>query len=372
MADVTEAIAQDQVAESLLGPEEQAEQPVEQTGTEQQDEAQPTEQLDAEEQPSDEIAEDWLPSDQDKVFTDDVLLRYAERYQKDQQWLSDPLNRQLLVDKLNTDIYLRQQQEQWQQEPQEEFEAEPEPTQPSQEQAPTREQWFQRLEQAVQQRTDPEVAKQFHSEFLRAFGVPEAEIAKAPPQQAMQFTQVASKYMLNLMSTFMGDMLQSQLMPQLNQAIPNFDNLVMRASRAEAWDNVRNSDARYESLPAYGTKEWKDLCTKLGRENPGLEQWGYSLVDPRTGKLHGEGAAKLYDMIAKIATGRAGNREALQRAAAAGAQGARRAAVRRSAGNLGSGQSKAGSASQSSRFQTNEDLFDDATMALYQREHGRL
>src|SRR6185312_3036425 len=107
------------------------------------------------------------------------------------------------------------------------LEPQPEPTQQPQ---VSREQYFQHIDRMVQERTDPEVAKQFHNEFLKAFGVPDAEIAKMPPQQAMQFTQTASKYMLNLVNTFMPDILQAQLGQQISTQFPGFGDMYERSS----------------------------------------------------------------------------------------------------------------------------------------------
>jgi hypothetical protein len=79
-------------------------------------------------------------------------------------------------------------------------------------------------------------------------------------------------------------------------------------------------------------------------------------------------------MLAKIASGQHVDPALLQRAVQTGARNSRRAEVRRSAGQLGSGQSKGatGASRTSTKFQTNDDLFDDETMELYKREHGRL
>ena len=373
MSDVTEATTQDEIAESLLG-EPEAESTPETTGTEQeevqQDEGAPT--VEAAEE-TEEVAEDWLPSEQDKVFSDDVLLKYAERYQKDEEWLSDPLNRQLLIDKLNSDIFLRQQQEQYEQEPGEEYEEESE-TEPTREPQPqlTREQYFQNLDRLVAERTDPEVAKQFHADFLKSFGVPDAEIAKIPPQQAMQFTQTASKYMLNLVNTFLGDMLGAQLNQQLAQAFPGFGEMYERSAYAMAWDRVRNSNAQYQNLPAYGSKEFSRTLREASAKIPGFEDMQFTGRDGRPLSMM-ENAARKYAMLAQVASGQTVDPQLVQQAAQAQVRAARRADVRRSAASLGSGQSRAASGrTNSSRFQSNQDLFDDDTMDLYQREHGRL
>lgn len=373
MSDITEAPTQDAIADSLMVTDS-SEPTAEQTGTEQTAEfqgyEQPIEQLETEAQ-SDETAEDWLPDEQDKVFTDDTLNRYAQRYGFDEQSLTNPQIRQLLVDKLNSDIYIRQQQ-QWgeQNQYQEVEEAQPEPTQ--QTQPPTREQYFQHLDRVIQERTDPEVAKQFHAEFLKSFGVPDAEIARMPASQAMQFTQTASKYMLNLMNTFMGDMLQANLSQQLSQAFPGFGDMYERSSYAMAWDQVRNSNPQFNALPAYGTKEFSSTLREASRRIPGFDEMQFTDAQGRALPAM-ENAQRKYSMLAQIASGQNVDPALIQKAVATGQRQATRAAQRRAAGNLGSGQSTAASPGrQNSKFQTNTDLFDSDTMDLYQREHGRL
>jgi hypothetical protein len=146
-----------------------------------------------------------------------------------------------------------------------------------------------------------------------------------------------------------------------------------RSSHAMAWDRVRNSDAAFAQLPAYGTKEFSSTLREAATRIPGFDEMQFT---DRNGKAlpPQQNAERKYAMLAKIASGQNVDPALLQRAAQAGARNSRRAEVRRSAGNLGSGQSKAGSGATkgSSKFQTNDDLFDDDTMELYQREHGRL
>lgn len=367
MSDITEAPTQDAIADSLLPAEEQA---VEQPETEQQVDTEAQEQPQAEQQQEqvEEIAEDWLPGEQDKVFPDEVYARYGERYNLSPEQAQDPLVRQLLHDKINADIFIQQQQ--FANEQQMVEEPEPEPTR---EQAqPTREQYFQSLDRIVQERTDPEVAKQFHADFLKAFGVPDAEIARTSPQQAMAFTHTASKYMLNLMNTFMDDMLGQRLQNQVSQAFPGFGDMYERSSMAMAWDRVRNSDAAFANLPAYGTKQFSTTLRQAAARIPGFDEMQFT--DPQGKPLPPQqNAERKYAMLAKIASGQNVNPQLLQQAAAAGARNARRAQVTRTNGNLGSGQSKAATGgAKASKFESNEDLFDDATMDLYHREHGRL
>lgn len=360
MSDITEAPTQDAIAESLLPEQEQqVETPETEQPVEPELEAQPEEQEQLE--PEQEEAENWLPTEQDKVFPDEVYARYAQRYQLTPEQAADPQFRQLLHDKINSDIWIEQQRQQ------QEVEPEPveEPT-PAQQPQLSREQHFQNLARVVQERTDPEVAKAFHGEFLSIWQKPEAE-------QPLALAQVTSKYMLNLVNTFLPDMLQAQLSQQLSTAFPGFGDMYDRSSHAMAWDRVRNSDAAFAQLPAYGTKEFSSTLREAAARIPGFDEMQFT---DRTGKAlpPQQNAERKYAMLAKIASGQNVDPALLQRAAQAGARNSRRAEVRRSAGNLGSGQSKAGSGATkgSSKFQTNDDLFDDDTMEMYQREHGRL
>lgn len=360
MADVLDAPTQDAIAESLLGDEPQtqvAEQPEADQQLEQV-ESQPQEQFETQ---TEEQPEDWLPTDQEKVFPDDVLLKYAQRYNVDEEWLSNPLNRQLLSDKINSDIFIRQQQE-WQDQQQQ---LEPEQQlEPTPQQLPTREQYFQNIDRAIAERTDPVFAKEFHDQFLRAFGVPDAEIAKAPPQQAMQLVQVLSRGALNLMNTFIPDMLSAQLSGVMGQAFPGFSDMYERSAYAMSWDRVRNSSPQFSALPAYGTKEFSRALREASARIPGFDDMQFT---GRNGQPLGmmENAERKYAMLAQIASGQNVDPRLLQQAAAAQVKSERRAARTRSNGNLGSGQSRAGSGTtrQSSQFETNQDIFDDDTLA---------
>lgn len=368
MSDISVAPEQAEIADSLVSEEEQ-QQPVEATEAEQQETVETSEQpLEQEQQePEQEAAEDWLPSEQDKVFPDEVYARYAQRYNLTPEQAQEPTLRQLLHDKINSDIFIQQQQ----QFEQETVEPEPE-AEPTREAPLTREQYFQNLDRVITERTDPEVAKQFHADFLKAFGVPDAEIAKTSPQQAMAFTHTASKYMLNLMNTFADDILGARLQQQVAQAYPGFGDMYERSSHAMAWDRVRNSDPTFAALPAYGTKEFSSKLREAAARIPGFDEMQFTDANGKPLPAP-QNAERKYAMLAKIASGQNVNPQLLQQAAAAGARNARRADVRRSAGNLGSGQSKGASQSSgSSKFSSNQDLFDDETMDLYKREHGRL
>lgn len=372
MADVTMAPTQEAIAESLLGdPQEQQvaerEPETEQQLTEQQD-TQAVEQ--PQEQQLEEQANDWLPSEQEKVFPDEVLGRYAQRYGLDEQALSNPQIRQLVVDKINSDIWIQQQNAQFDQQ---QFVEPEQVAEPTPEAAPlSREQYFANLDRAIAERTDPQAAKDFHAGFLRVFGVPEQEIAKISPQQAQQFTAHMSRFGLNLLSTFIPDLLQAQLANQIGTAFPGFSEMYERSSYAMAWDRVRNSNPAFADLPAYGSKQFSQQLREAAAKIPGFDEMQFTDNQGRPLSMM-ENSARKYGMLAQAIKGQI-DPALVQRAAAAQNASQRRAAVRRSAGNLGSGQSKAASGQNrgSSQFQSNTDIFDDATMDLWQREHGRI
>ena len=365
MSDVTTAVEQDAIADSLLGDQPEAgtaqQQPVTETQETQQEVQPDVEQ--AQEQ-VEEQSEDWLPTDQEKVYPDEVLSRYAQRYGFDEGRLSDPLFKQLVIDKINADVYIRQIQEQAQQQ----FEPEPEPVQQQVQPQPTLtpDQHFAQLQQYAQQNTSPEAALWFHNSFMKSLGVPDAEIAKMPRDQAIQFGQMATAGIANVINTIMPTFLQAQLQPLIEQAFPQCGEMYERSSNAMAWDQVRNSDPRYADLPAYGTKEFSKAMRQAAARIPGFDD----LLPERPNFNE---AKRFYSMLAHFAKGGSVDTQLLQQAAATGATNARRAAVRRSAANLGSGQSKAaGGQRPASQFQTNQDIFDDDTMKMWNREHGRL
>ena len=89
------------------GIEVTAEQPETSADTETQQEGSETEAAPADAQQTEKDDPNWLPDDQQKVFPDDVIAKYAKRYgyTEEQIW-ENPGLRQLLHDKINSDIFL--------------------------------------------------------------------------------------------------------------------------------------------------------------------------------------------------------------------------------------------------------------------------
>ncbi len=89
------------------GIEVTAEQPETSADTETPQEGGETEAAPADAQQAEEDDPTWLPDEQQKVFTDDAIARYAKRYgYTEEQIEQNPQLRQLLHDKINSDIFL--------------------------------------------------------------------------------------------------------------------------------------------------------------------------------------------------------------------------------------------------------------------------
>ena len=89
------------------GIEVTAEQPETSADTEMTEEGAETEAAPADAQPAAEDDPSWLPDEQQKVFPDEVIAKYAKRYGYTEEQIRDnPGLRQLLHDKINSDIFL--------------------------------------------------------------------------------------------------------------------------------------------------------------------------------------------------------------------------------------------------------------------------
>lgn len=392
--DITEQAEQEAIADTLVA-EPEVEEPQEQTAEAepQQQETQPAEQeLQSE---SEEVAEDWLPDEQSKIFPDEAYSQYAQnRYPELARLLQDrntpePTRdqvRQILHDKINSDIYFRHiAQQQAQQETEEqEFVEEPEPhpqPEPTRTQQPeiSRDQYFSTLNQAVTQRTDPQVAKDFYTGFVKSFGMNDQQIAetlKANPNAPMEFTRTMSVYALNLINTFADDLIGAKLGQHIEQSFPRFGEMYQISAAARTWDSARSGFENVE-LPAYGTREYSSEARKIGAEIAGSAERFESMTftDPRTGQPlnHWDNISEKQRMIAeRMATSRQQPQAPVvppalvAQAVKTGQKIQQRQTAKQQAGSLGSGKSRAQIAGQ-----TNGDIFEEG-LALYQREHGSL
>jgi hypothetical protein len=386
--DITEQAEQEAIADTLVADPEPSE-PQEHTETE---EPEVTEEAEAapeteETTEGEEDAEEFLPTEQSKVFPQEVISKYGKRYGYSAEEIeADPRLARALTERMNQDIYvehlktLQQQAEEAQQQVEEVAEPEPQPG-PTQQPQVTREQYFHTLSQAVQQRTDPQVANDFFASFNKAFGMSDEDIAaslKANPNAPMEFTQTMSMYALNLINTFADDLISSRLGSHIERAFPQFGEMYQNAAVARSWDAVR-TELQNPDLPAYGTKEFSSAAREIGAQIAGSPERFEAMIftDPKTGQQLSPQAnlAEKQRMIAeRMAAGQqqeqapAAPPALVAQAVKTGQKIAQRQAAQRAAGNLGSGKSRAQIAGQGN---ANDDIFGEG-LDIYKREHGSL
>lgn len=378
---VAEAEQQDQLAEALMnGPTLEAE-PVDNAGAESAVEEEAIEQSTAQEVEQEETS-DWLPSEQEKVFPDDVLEQYAaKRYPKILAMVkADPGNaelRQLLHDKLNTDIHLRDQQsrQEFEEQENEEAEARQEPTQPQQ---ITFEQHLQNVQRIADQVTDPQMASAFASQFLQAFGVKEAP----SPEVAQQLTRTMTTFGLNLMNTVLPQMLNAPMgndktfiQSLIEQHYEGFGETHEQTTYERAWQKALSSDPRFQSLPGFRDKGSDELRIKAAEKYAGsVEDFEAIQFKGKDGKALSpyQNAVKKYSVLARIMAGEKVSPAEAAKFVQAGKKAERRSQLSRSAGNVSSGKSNQQISSSSNGFETNNDLFDGEALGLYKQQHGRL
>lgn len=380
--DVAEAVSQDQLAESLMSPIEPDESAAEHTGAGQEPESEEEQQAIGQEEVEQESTEDWLPTEQEKVFPDEVLEQYAaKRYPKILAMVkADPNNtdlRQLLHDKLNTDIHLRDQQSRQEFAEQEESEVEQRP-EPTPAQQLTFEQHLQRVQHIADQITQPEMATAFASQFLQAFGVKEAPT----PEVAQQLTRTMTTFGLNLLNTVLPQMLTAPMegnktffQTLMEQGYEGFGETHEQSTYERAWQKAVSSDPKFSTLPGFRDKGSDELRVKAAEKYAGsVEDFEAIQFKGKDGKALSpyQNAVKKYSVLARIMAGEKVAPAEAAKFIEAGKKAERRSQSTRSAGSVSSGKSNQQISSSSGSFQTNSDLFDAEAIDLYHRQHGRL
>lgn len=364
-SDITEALTQDQLADSL----ETA--PVVDAPEKPEAEEETTEQEVAPE--TEETAEDWLPTEQEKVFSEETLTKYAQQrypklYDRLQKDPNDADLKQLLHDKLNTDIYLKTLQDK----PEQEFEEEPVRQEPTPTQLTTQ-QWMDQVERTAAQITDPEVSQLFAGKFLQAFGVKEAP----SPEMAKALTQTMTTFGLNLLNTVLPQMLNSQtqegrtfFQDLMGKNYEGFDDSYESSMYDRAWQSVTRGNPEFAKLPGYtdpgGTQQRIAAATKIAGSPEDFDALQFKGKDGKSLSAY-QTAVKKYSMMARVMAGE--NLTPVQSKAVfeAGKKAARKLDVNRQAGNLGSGKSNGQIASNPSDADFWKDGVDE-----YRRQHGRI
>jgi hypothetical protein len=377
LAEIADVESQDAIADSLI-----ADEPETPAGDETGEEAVDEQPLEAgEEDQLEEDDADWLPTEQERIFPDAAIERYAKgRYPELLNAFKNPSTpdalrqqvRQILHDKLNGDIQIQRQLEA----PlEEEEEAAPVAQQVTQK-LPTREEYFNGIRTQIRSRQDPQVAKEFFQGFNKVYGLSDeqqAELLKANPNAAVEFTELFTMYGLNMINTFADQLIWSHLAPQLEQMFPGFQDMHASSSNIRSWDKVRNSTEAYQKLPAYGTKEFstkaRTAATTYFGSDDDFENAQFSKVvnGQRVPLTPSENAQKKYGILAKIMSGQMVDPRLIQQAVKTGAKGARRQQLTRSAGSSRPGVTRAQAGPRNGK----DDLFDEG-LKLYRQEHGAL
>ncbi|HLK54370.1 MAG TPA: hypothetical protein VKU42_13010, partial [Candidatus Angelobacter sp.] len=211
--------------------------------------------------------------------------------------------------------------------------------------------------------------------FGKLWGMDDAAIAatlKANPNAPMELTSFLGAGALNLMNTFLPDMVWANLQGQIEQAFPQFGEMYQSASYARTWDSVRSSNPQFSALPNYGTKEFGEAARKAATEQFGsaedFENATFTKVvnGQRVPMTQAENTQKKYSILAQAMLGKKTDPAVVQQAIQTGKKQASRAATKRAAGSLGSGRSN-----QQISTPEKDDPFAQG-MELYRQEHGRL
>ena len=303
---------------------------------------------------------DWLPTEQDKVFPDEVYQRYAQRYPKIAKMLEeDPTNedlRRLLHDKINTDIFLKQQQQAQTTPEEQQAEAVRQQLTPEQANAAWQSNYLQQLDTDTEQILDPHMTDRFGQELVAAMGVdPNAQdtmsqnlIANAPA-----IVRTLAKMGVNLFqSLFANSDIANWAVGRGMQQYEGFQDFWLDTSRQKAWEAVCNSNPEYRNLPAYGTQEWLQAIQQVAAMVPGFEEAVF--VDASGRRLSTmQNFVRKSQIAASLLAGQRVEPDEIKRAVDKGRELEKHAARSRINGQLGAGQSTR----NAPRVTGNEDLF---------------
>jgi hypothetical protein len=302
-----------------------------------------------------------LPSEESKVFKDEEYQKFADkRYPELAKLLNDnnlpePTRaqvKQIIHDKLNGDIRIKQLMEAGE-------EVEEEPLEEEQELEPTQnlppeeaeKAWDAALTNFTEKVTDSKTAQKFMTD-LRAV----AEI-KDPVQRDIAEVKVLTKGVANVVPAILDDYLftpgkdGASLMDKYFEArFPGFAQNHQDTAKSSAWDQVRNApEFAALKLPNYGTPEWMQSVNKVASLLPGFEKARFS-NDPiqnfaAKARIHAQ-------LLAGTAT--QSTVATAVKAVEKGKQLERQAQQRKNLGNLGAGQTKGKIAQNANLSQSDE------------------
>jgi hypothetical protein len=332
-----------------------------------------------EEETTEEEADDnWLPDEQAKQYPLEVLTDYAKR--RGFKWTAEQIAQdgdlqKLLKSKLDTDIYVRNLEQQGNEDA--ELEDDQDETTDVDETAATetaatttsaakdpRAAHYERVDQIVAKGLDQNSVTELGKGLLEAMGVntdteklqtmlaspkltaeqrAEVQSALTLAKGAGKIGQVIARGGVDLVMSVLPD-----LLPEMIERIfPGTQARFEAGVYAGAWQQVqgavgKDSKPVYQNLPAYGSQEFRQLLVKAERQLGLPEEGLFNLVlRDKGGKalpLEQQAIAK-YRMVARVAAGQRVTPAAVVQAVETGKRQATVAAQKRAAGRaMGSGQ----------------------------------
>jgi hypothetical protein len=302
-----------------------------------------------------------LPSEESKVFKDEEYQKFADkRYPELAKLLNDnnlpePTRaqvKQIIHDKLNGDIRIKQLMEAGE-------EVEEEPLEEEQELEPTQnlppeeaeKAWDAALTSFSEKVTDSKTAQKFMTD-LRAV----AEI-KDPVQRDIAEVKVLTKGVANVVPAILDDYLftpgkdgASLMDKYLEARFPGFAEGYQDNARSSEWKQIQDApEFAALKLPNYGTPEWMQSVNKVASLLPGFEKARFS-NDPiqnfaAKARIHAQ-------LLAGTAT--QSTVATAVKAVEKGKQLERQAQQRKNLGNLGAGQTKGKIAQNANLSQSDE------------------
>lgn len=337
----------EQGAESEQNPE-----PTEEAQGEQTAGAEATEQETQE--ATEEEGDDWLPTEQEKQFPDDVLAKYAKRYGRTMEQLqADPQLRQLVIDKINSDIRLKQiseaeaasaQEEPTPEDDAEEPAEEPTPAQP----AEAQQRYDQFVDSLVTSSFDPKRIEALGLNLLEGFGVDlksQAPEVQALVKNAPKVGQTLSRALADGVVTMLHN--PQVLLSAVESVMPGFSARYDRAVYGEQWEELRQAaddrgQPKYPNLSKleYGSKDFRAELRRAANDIPGFKSIVFR--DEKTGQPlpKYEQSRLKYQMLAQHLSGQRVDVKAVQEAVETGKKVQKDADRRRVQGKaFGAGQS---------------------------------
>jgi hypothetical protein len=125
---------------------------------------------------------------------------------------------------------------------------------------------------------------QFADEFLTAFG---NDPKQFKPEAKQQFARTMAKFAMNLMWDAVPGFVfgqgpdgksafHQQVGTYLDTEFEGLRDIHKDQSRSSAWNSIKESDAKYANLPAYGSKAWQESMKQVEEAIPNFGNFKFT------------------------------------------------------------------------------------------------